>query len=358
MASDPVPTPAPYLDPQNIDLGEQAGALLNGKQLNDLTPAQARKLFDQLQTPSPLHPDVSISEHEITTAHGKMKTFVYRRKHIDLHEKLPFVYHVHGSGWIFGDAFDYTAFVCDIVVRTGFAVVFSQYSLAPETRFPVQEEQCLEVLEHVLKHGTEFGVKGDEVVLSGDSAGGQLVTAISILSHERKLNLPIVHQVLWHPLVDSSSTGTRFSEFLFQNGPLLTTPFIQEAISDYFGTDTKDRTSILTSPILMSTQQVKEFMPSTTIITGQADWLRDQGQDFGQLSQTAGVPCAILQEVACLHICEVFNKSRTSPTVELVMIGVCGKIKEVMSFDQKVDSEHQVEHEKAENGKPAKRRKR
>ncbi|KAK3672950.1 hypothetical protein LTR78_007060 [Recurvomyces mirabilis] len=342
MASDPMPTPAPYLDPQNIDLGEQEGALLNGKQLNDLTPAQARKLFDQLQGSSPPHPDVSISEHGITATRGK----------------LPLVYHVHGGGWIFGDAFDYTAFVCDIVGRTGFSVVFPQYSLAPETRFPVQEEQCLEVLEHVLKHGAEFGVKGDKVVLSGDSAGGQLVTAVSVLSHQRELNLPIIHQVLWHPLIDSSSTGARFSEFLFQHGPLLTNPFIQEAITDYFGTDTKDRTSILASPILMTTQQAKEFMPSTTIITGQADWLRDQGQDFGQLLQMAGVPCAILQEVACLHICEVSKRSRTSPTVELVMIDVCGKIKEVMSFDHKVGSEHQVEHERAEYGKPAKRRKR
>lgn len=63
---------------------------------------------------------------------------------------------------------------------------------------------------------------------------GQLAAAISILNHQRDLKLPIAHQILFDPLLDSTVPGTRFSELKFQNEPFYGTTFIQEAIADYF----------------------------------------------------------------------------------------------------------------------------
>jgi len=92
----------------------------------------------------------------------------------------------------------------------------------------------------------------------------------------------------------------------------------------------EQRASITASPLLMTQQQAKDFMPPTTIITQQADWLRDQGQDFAQLLQTAGVSCGVMQGVAILHVAEVWNQTRTSPTVELIMMLVAAKVKQVL----------------------------
>lgn len=83
----------------------------------------------------------------------------------------------------------------------------------------------------------------------------------------------------------------------------------------------------------MTAAQAKEFMPPTTIITAQADWLRDQGQEFAKLLQTAGVPCGVVQGVAILHDAAVFNASRASPTAQLIMIVIAGLARSVLLGD-------------------------
>lgn len=354
MADDPVPNPMPYLDPQNLAFLQSAGKLLNGKQLTDLSLRDLRAFVDELETPEPNHPDISVSSLQIKTSHGEVKTFVYKPK--DASGDLPFVYYLHGGAWILGNAFVYSGFVFDLIERATLehAVVFPQYTLAPDEKFPVQQEQCLEVMQWLTKHGSTYGLATDKVAVMADSAGGmstvpgrsrvfpplpltsragQLAAAVSILNHQRNLKLPITHQILFDPLLDSTVLGTRFSEFKFQNGPFYGTSFIQEAITDYFAdqdsANTEQRASITASPLIMTQQQAQEFMPPTTIVTSQADWLRDQGQDFAQLLQTAGVACGVVQGVAILHIAEVWNGTRTSPTVELIMMMVAAKLRQV-----------------------------
>jgi len=179
MASDPVPDPMPYLDPQDAALVAQTGKLLNGRDLTKLSIAEARKFFDDIQKPAPMNPGVTVKTFMVETSHGDVKTFLYRPKHASADDFLPFVLHLHGGGWFLGNAFDDQALVFDLVERTGFAVVLPEYRLAPEERFPVQQEQCIEMLEFLVKHGNSKGLSTDRVVVSGDSAGGKQLSAMT-----------------------------------------------------------------------------------------------------------------------------------------------------------------------------------
>jgi acetyl esterase len=153
---------------------------------------------------------------------------------------------------------------------------------------------------------------------------------VNILNGQQKLKIKIRHHVLWHPLVDSVNTTNTFSEFLFQDGPILATALIEEGLSNYYGDNVKERSTITASPIMMTPAQLKEFMPPSTIITAENDWLRDEGQNFARLLQIAGVECGVIQEVACVHDSVIFNASRSSPTVQLALLAVTGKLKEVL----------------------------
>ena len=62
-------------------------------------------------------------------------------------------------------------FVDDLVRRTGFAVVFPEYTLAPEEQFPVQHEQWVDGIQHVVKHGKCLGLDTRKIVITSDSAG-------------------------------------------------------------------------------------------------------------------------------------------------------------------------------------------
>ena len=80
----------------------------------------------------------------------------------------------------------------------------------------------------------------------------------------------------------------------------------------------------------MTAAQIQKFMPSTTVITSSADWLRDEGENIAQQLQVASVSCGVIRLVGSLHDAEIFVGARTSPTVELVMLMLAGKLREVL----------------------------
>lgn len=66
------------------------------------------------------------------------------------------------------------------------------------------------------------------------------------------------------------------------------------------------------------------------IVTSEIDGLRDQGENFAKLLQTAGVPCGIVRAMGCLHDVEIFHQARDSHTADLIMSMVAGKLSQLL----------------------------
>ncbi|KAK5175444.1 uncharacterized protein LTR77_000583 [Saxophila tyrrhenica] len=312
--TDPQEPTMHYLDPHNIALLHSLGAISNSKPFSEYSIPQQRALFREVQTPRPTNPGISVSEHAVPTSHGEVDTFMYMPE--SARTPVPFVYYVHGGGWIFGGAVEFEAFVFDMVSKTGTAVVFPEYTLAPEKQFPAQHGQCLEVLQYILKNGDEHGLITDRVVLAG-----QIIAAMSVLNKQRALDLPIIHQLMLHPYVDVTAE--------LRSGMLRDPVWAEQQQVAYFPT-LKERSSILGSPGLMSAEEAKEYMSPTTMIISDQDPFKDQNEAFAKLLQTAGVSCGVIQAFGSMHDVEVFQHARDSPTAQLVMLAVCGKLREVM----------------------------
>jgi acetyl esterase len=60
----------------------------------------------------------------------------------------------------------------DLALKTGYAVVFPEYTRAPEARYPTQQEQCYAVVKWVREHGASKHLSRDAFSIVGDSAGG------------------------------------------------------------------------------------------------------------------------------------------------------------------------------------------
>jgi acetyl esterase/lipase len=98
---------------------------------------------------------------------------------------LPTVLYVHGGGfrilskdshWMMALAF----------ARAGYAVFNISYRLAPRHRFPAALEDCAAAFEWVLDHGATYGADVERLVLAGESAGGNLVTALTAMTCYRR----------------------------------------------------------------------------------------------------------------------------------------------------------------------------
>ncbi|MBT2210890.1 MULTISPECIES: alpha/beta hydrolase [Actinomadura] len=115
---------------------------------------------------------------------------------------LPVIYNTHGGGMVAGhNRTTELAGELDRAEELGLAVVAVDYRLAPENPHPAPVEDCYAGLVWVHEHGAELGLDPSRVVISGNSAGGCLAAAVSLLARDRQ-GPPLLGQMLQCPMLD------------------------------------------------------------------------------------------------------------------------------------------------------------
>lgn len=239
----------------------------------------------------------------------------------------------------------YDSICRDLALQTGYAIIFVEYTLAPEARWPTQQEQCYAVLKWIAQNGAKKGLSQDKIALVGDSAGGtsnvsivpqhtdtlpgQLAIATSILASTRHPKIPISHQSLLHPVTSTRISDRQTpSEFEFFSGPLLTLPFLKKAYATY-SPNAGDRESELATPLNISAAHAK-LQPPTLVINSAVDLLRSGGEAIGEILQRSGVDCTVLTTYGQVHDSEVLEATRGGPTPRAVVRMVAGEIRNAL----------------------------
>ncbi|PHJ25505.1 alpha beta hydrolase fold domain-containing protein [Cystoisospora suis] len=93
------------------------------------------------------------------------------------------IFFLHGGAFIFNTPDSYKLFINDISVLTGAKVYCPDYKLAPEAVWPAQLEESLAAYEYLCN---EMGAQGENIVLLGDSAGGNLAVTVMAKILERE----------------------------------------------------------------------------------------------------------------------------------------------------------------------------
>lgn len=98
--------------------------------------------------------------------------------------KRPTFVYVHGGGFVVGDKTsgdpaaegeDGFRIVSDPIIAAGYNLVSIDYSLAPKVKYPVPTVQLSQAISFLQDHGAEYGLDMSRFVISGGSAGGQIV---------------------------------------------------------------------------------------------------------------------------------------------------------------------------------------
>ena len=93
---------------------------------------------------------------------------------------FPAVIIVHGGGFIRGDKQTYVKPLFPVLSDAGFAWFTINYRLAPKSKFPEPVHDVEEAVRWVLKHAREYNVDPKRVALTGESAGGHLVSYVAV----------------------------------------------------------------------------------------------------------------------------------------------------------------------------------
>lgn len=207
----------------------------------------------------------------------------------------PVLLFFHGGGWVTGNIDTYNRVCTNMVRATNHKVVSVDYRLAPEYPFPSGLEDCYEAAKAFL---TNNEINNKEVILIGDSAGGNLTAALSLLAKERK-EFKINKQILIYPSTYNNHTETSPFLSVKENGTdyLLTSKRITDYMELYKSKD-EDLLSPYYAPLLA--KDLKE-QPKTLIITAEYCPLRDEGEEYGRKLRAAGNYVQIYRIKDALH---------------------------------------------------------
>ncbi|QFZ21216.1 alpha/beta hydrolase [Saccharothrix syringae] len=233
-----------------------------------------------------------VTDRHVPGPDGDLPVRVYRPT--DGTDPLPTLVYLFGGGWALGSV-DTSDGICRALANAvPCQVITVGYRLAPEHRFPAAVHDCYAAVSWIAANAAELGVDPGRLAIAGDSAGGNLAAAVTLLARERG-GPALVAQVLVYPNTDyRGETGSMRAN----DDPAL---FNNRSVAWYWAhylADPEDGRNPLVSPLLA---EDLSGLPPALVITAEHDPLRDEGEQYAERLREAGVPVVASRYPGMVH---------------------------------------------------------
>lgn len=206
-------------------------------------------------------------------------------KGIEEGHALPVLLFFHGGGWVTESVENYDRVCARMSQSTGRIVASVEYRLAPEHRFPIGLLDCYAAARALYTDRFLLHTDPDEITIVGDSAGGNLAAAVSLMAKASGEFKPR-RQILIYPALNNCYTEASSYPSVKENGEgyLLTAGKMEDYLNLYQRSP-KDRENPYFAPLLA---EDLTGLPKTLILTAELDPLRDEGEAYGKRLLEAG----------------------------------------------------------------------
>jgi acetyl esterase len=266
------------LDPQAQKVLEQLAAL--GLPPNHtVSPAQAR--INAKARPRAAGPEVAkVEDRQIPGSGPAVPVRIYTPVGPG---PFPVLVWFHGGGWVIGDLESADPTARHLAVGAGCVVVSVDYRLAPETKFPGAADDCYAATVWAAQNAAQLNGDASRIAVGGDSAGGNLAAAVSLMARDRKAS-PLAFQLLVYPVTARDFNTPSYRQNA--NGYLLTRDGMQW-YWDHYLNQAAEAENPYAAPLV-----AKDLtgLPPALVITAEMDPLRDEGEAYAQRLQAAGIP--------------------------------------------------------------------
>ena len=142
----------------------------------------------------------------IPTTGKRLKLLIVRPEAMD--GKRPGVLWIHGGGYVTGMAeMVYMSRAVDLVTRGGAVVVAPAYTLSLKKPYPAALTECHEALVYMKDHAEALGIRADQIMVGGESAGGGLAAALCMYARDHD-TVRIAFQMPLYPMLDCCDTAS------------------------------------------------------------------------------------------------------------------------------------------------------
>lgn len=281
------------LNPQVEGLLKQM-ADAGGKGFAEMSVPECRATFKGLlgMLPPSAAQLANVEDRNIPGPGGDLKVRIYTPKGSG---PFPALVYIHGGGWVIGDIDTHDSVCRELSEGAGCVVAAVDYRLSPEAKFPSATDDCLTATQWVADNAATLNVDASKIAVGGDSAGGNLSTVTAIRCRDE--NGPkLAAQLLIYPVARVDGVET---ESMKRNasGYLLEKRDMEWFLSHYLASDT-DGVNVHASPLL---SKDLSGLPPALVITAEYDPLCDEGEDYADALQKAGVPTSKSRYDGAIH---------------------------------------------------------
>jgi acetyl esterase/lipase len=260
----------------------------------ELTPDEARKVLDDVQAAPIGAPP--IDERWVTVPAGVGDVRVRIVRPAGAEGTLPVIVYMHGGGWVLGNAGTHDRLVRELACGAGAALAFVEYDRSPEARYPVAIEQGYATARWIVGNGPAHGLDPERMAIAGDSVGGGMTAAITLMARERG-DVAFVHQSMYYPVTDAAMDTGSYAQFA--EGYFLTARAMAW-FWDCYCPDLARRSEPFASPLRAGDDEIAG-LPPALLIVDEADVLRDEGEAYAARLRAAGVPITAVRYDGITH---------------------------------------------------------
>jgi acetyl esterase len=284
-----------------VPLDPQAQALLSQLEaqhrpaITDVSLTVARELVaGWIALQGEPEPVAEVTDTFVTGAAGRLPTRIYRPR-ATTHRK-PLVVYYHGGGWVSGGLELVDRPLRKLANATGAVIASVAYRLAPETRFPGAAEDCYAAVTDLRARAGEWGADLEQLVVAGDSSGGNLAAAVCLMSRDGG-GPAIASQLLIYPVM-APAAGSPFVSYRDNAEGYLLTRASMLYYWDLYLSDARNTDSPYAAPL--NAQDLSE-LPPALVITAEYDPLRDEGEAYASRLREAGVDVNAVRYDGFIH---------------------------------------------------------
>lgn len=207
--------------------------------------------------------------------------------------QLAAVLYFHGGGWVAGDIVTHHATTAILAALTGAAVVSVHYRRPPENPYPAALEDAEAALAWLRNPPDWLGIDPARIAAAGDSAGGNLTAALALKLRDGG-SPPLRHQLLIYPVLDTDFENASYRA--------AADPVLTPAAMRYYWNSYLSREQDWRDPYAVPARAGDlSGLPPATVLTAEADPLRDEGEAYAQRLREAGVATALLRGAGMVH---------------------------------------------------------
>jgi acetyl esterase len=244
--------------------------------------ATMRELFVRDNQDEVLPDSVSISDMSISGPAEEIPIRIYRPEGDG---PFPALVYLHGGGWVVGGLDEYNDICAKLAEQANRVVVSVDYRLAPEHPFPAAVKDSYAATQWVADSTEYLDVDPDRIAIGGDSAGGNLTAATTLMARDRE-GPSLEHQLLLYPAVNNLELNHYDSYEENAEGYFLEYAAMEWFYNRYIQ-DEADYRNEYAFPLLA---EDLSDLPPATVLTAGFDPLCDEGADYAEQLADAGVP--------------------------------------------------------------------